>query len=374
MLVMLLNLKINQYIIDMNKTLVVFFEGHFYGGAEKMLLWLATSLKKEGYNVRICQIYDNVDLSSQNIQIDNLHLKFVPSYLVHNIRYFTCGAIKIIHYLHKNNVKYVLSFGSNSFYLLGVLKHLMKFKLLVSERGFPPAKRFYKLRKILFEKSDICVFQTSGAKQYFNVELGEKAFIIPNPVEIPELKWQDDGLSNVVIFVGRLDIGHKRVDLLINAFQKVLTSVPDAVLRIVGSGYDEVQVRKIVLERGLREKVEFIGFSKNVLKELSSARVFVLCSDIEGMPNALLEAMAFGMPVVSTDCSPGGAAFLLGNNENGILVPKGDANELAKAVAMLLMDAEKRNYYAQKAREQAANHNPRMIISEWKKAIDKFMG
>lgn len=358
----------------MNKTIYVFFEGHFYGGAEKMLLWLSNGLYNDGYDVRICQIYDNVNLADYSVPVDNLHLKFIPSYLVRNLKYFTVGIYRILQYIRKNNVKNVISFGSNSFYLLGIFKHILHYNLLVSERGYPPGKRFFKLRKLLFEKADYCVFQTYGAKNYFNLEIGEKAFVIPNPVEMPSQEWEDIGKSNVVIFVGRLDLGHKRVDLLIDAFEKVLSSIPDAILRIVGNGYDENKVKMMVQERNLSQSIEFVGFKKDVLKELSLARVFVLCSDIEGMPNALLEAMAFGMPVVSTDCSPGGAAFLLGKSENGLLVPKGDVDELSKAITIMLKDTTKRLGYAKKARESMKNHNPGKILPEWEKIINKLIG
>ena len=357
----------------MNKAIYVFFEGHFYGGAEKMLLWLSSGLYNDGYDIRICQIYDNVDLSDIVVPVDNLHLKFIPSYLIRNLKYFTLGIFKIISYIKKNNVQYVVSFGSNSFYLLGILKHILNYKLLVSERGYPPAKRFFKLRKILFEKADCCVFQTYGAKSYFDLEEGVKAFIIPNPVNLPIEEWSDAGKSNVFIFVGRLDLGHKRVDLLIDAFQKVLNIVPDSILRIVGNGYDEEKVKMMVKDRHLDKSVEFLGFKKDIIQELSSARVFVLCSDIEGMPNALLEAMAYGMPVISTDCSPGGAAYLLGNNENGLLVPKGNIDDLSNAMISLITDGSKRRRYANKARERVKSLNPSIILPEWEKVFEMLL-
>lgn len=223
----------------MNKKICVFIEGHFKGGAEKMLLWLSKSMKEAGYDIQCCQIFNRVEMPYEKVPHDSLDLYFSNNYLLRNLKYFTYGTYKIYKYLRQNNINNVVSFGSNSFYIIGILQFFFKINILVSERGFPPAKRFWFLRKKLFESCNVCVFQTYGASKYFNREIGKNSYVIPNPVKIPERQWKDIEDSNTIVFVGRLDMGQKRCDLLIDAFEIVKNTIPAVKLNIVGSGYEE---------------------------------------------------------------------------------------------------------------------------------------
>lgn len=133
------------------------------------------------------------------------------------------------------------------------------------------------------------------------------------------------------------------------------------------------ELKMIVKNRNLDSCITFVGQVNNVIEQLAKANVYVLTSDIEGIPNSLLEAMAFGMPVVSTNCLPGGAAYLIGNNENGLLVPKGDKNELAKALIKLLKSPELRLDYSQKARKAVEKYDEKPIIELWNKAFTDLL-
>ena len=91
---------------------------------------------------------------------------------------------------------------------------------------------------------------------------------------------------------------------------------------------------------GLTGSAVLAGRTNNVFEDIYKAKAFVLSSDFEGIPNALIESMSIGVPSVSTDCSPGGAALLIKNGENGYIVPRGDAAALAEKLSVVVDSKE----------------------------------
>ena len=128
-----------------------------------------------------------------------------------------------------------------------------------------------------------------------------------------------------------------------------------------------------VKEKNLVDRVIFHGLVSNIPDAIREAKLFVLTSDFEGMPNALIEAMSVGLPCISTDCSPGGAAELIQSGKNGIIVPTGDATAIAEAIRKVLdkpIEAEKMGIEAQKIAERL---KPEVIYGQWIEYIDKVM-
>ena len=100
------------------------------------------------------------------------------------------------------------------------------------------------------------------------------------------------------------------------------------------------QLKQLAEEKGISGKVIFKGFCQNVHEQIRTAAFFVMTSDFEGMPNALVEAMALGMPCISTDCRCGGPRLLIRDGENGILFPTGDKLALVQAMCKLAEDPQ----------------------------------
>ena len=161
----------------------------------------------------------------------------------------------------------------------------------------------------------------------------------------------------------------KNYPLLLSAFSKISKKHPDYKLRIFGQGIVLPELQKLVLDLGIVNNVTFEGFCANVHESIKNSDIFVLSSDFEGMPNALLEAMAMGFPVISTDCPAGGPAELIKNEENGILVPVGDEEKLVKALEKMIDNVTLKEKVSNAAKEISVTHSVENIVKIWKSVL-----
>ena len=157
---------------------------------------------------------------------------------------------------------------------------------------------------------------------------------IPNPFDFAAMKAQAAAPAGLprrpyLIHVGRFS-GQKRHDLLLDAFARLHSGA-----RLVLLAEENAELRAMIEARGLAARVEIAGFQQNPFPWIAAANLLVLCSDHEGLPNVLVEALALGVPVVSTDC-PSGPREILGGALPECLVPVGDAEALAAAMARAL--------------------------------------
>lgn len=200
----------------------------------------------------------------------------------------------------------------------------------------------------------------------------------------------------VVITVGRLN-KQKGQQSLIKAFKKVKSTIPDAKLVILGEGNLKDQLKKTSFELGLSKDIHFLGFKSNPFKYIANSKVFVLPSLYEGFPNALAEAMACGVPVISSDCFSGPREILapaekdhhninyhLDKKRYGLLVPvcKELTNQsnvvltkeekvLANAIISLLENNELHQYFSNQSLERIQEFGVKEIIKEWENLINK---
>jgi len=153
-----------------------------------------------------------------------------------------------------------------------------------------------------------------------------------------------------VVAAGRL-VPVKRFDLLLEAAARLVDRI-DLEVVICGEGPERTRLETRTRELGLGERVRLCGFVENPWAWMASADVFALTSDMEGLPNTLVEAQALGVPAVATDC-PTGPAEVIAAGETGLLVAPGDADALAAALGALLVDAASRRAMGVAGRERA---------------------
>ena len=138
--------------------------------------------------------------------------------------------------------------------------------------------------------------------------------------------------------MGRL-IDRKGFECLIKAFAEIEKKFPDYSLIIFGEGPERGKLENVIKELNLSERVSLPGIKKKAIEDIAKSSVFVLSSEYEGMPNALIEAMASGVPCISTDC-PMGPSELINSGENGFLVPVNDYRSMAELIEKVLLDKE----------------------------------
>lgn len=177
---------------------------------------------------------------------------------------------------------------------------------------------------------------------------------LPNPVvDVLAPPRSQPGVALRIVSVGRL-VPVKRFDLLIEAFATFRARHPGAALVLYGDGSERAALQRAAEALGVADAVTFAGYVDDIASRLRDADLFVCTSAREGFGNAIVEAMAAGVPVVSVDC-PFGPAILLCGGEAGRLVPETNAAAVAEAMAAVAGDAELRARYVHAGRNVAAN-------------------
>jgi len=203
-----------------------------------------------------------------------------------------------------------------------------------------------RLARAFYPHADAVIAVSQGVADDLDRLLGAgraRILVIPNPVVTPELAalaaasadhpWLQPDTGPVILAAGRL-APQKDYPTLIRAFA-ALSAERDLRLIILGEGPERAALESLIAQLGLGDRVALPGFRDNPFAFMSRARLFVLSSAWEGLPGVLIQAMACGTPVVSTDC-PSGPREVLADGCYGPLVPVGAVEALAAAMALTL--------------------------------------
>lgn len=342
------------------------------GGAEKILCFVANNLNREKFKVGILNFNSIPTAQKLNPDVAVYDKVVIKKRIIRRL----IQIMDIVAVVKDFKPHVILSF-KNMPNLLSVLAgRYTRIPVVISERSDPTQKKSFIARvfRWLYGYANGAVFQIPGAKAWYSERLQRKSCIIPNPVLLSDntITANYDSPENAIAFVARFENVQKRQDIMLKAFKIVSEKRPEMVLKFYGTGPDEDYIKKMAVEMGLDQKVVFIGLSSNPLKEICNTRMFVITSDYEGIPNALIEAMSIGLPVVSTDCSPGGARFLIEDGVNGLLVPAGDHNAVAQAILKYLDDPEFARRCGSNARKIRERFVPEVIISQWEQYINQI--
>lgn len=274
----------------------------------------------------------------------------------------------------------IISFLPEPNFLVLSLTKKYNFKTVISVRNDPNIEYkniFYNvLMRMLYKQADGIVLQTIEAKEYFKFsdEIYNKSIIISNPVSNAFLSYKiGSNRDNRIVTVGRL-FKQKNHKLLINSFYSISEEFPSITLHIYGDGILKNELVEQISKLGLNQRVFLEGITNNLIEEIYNARIFVLSSDYEGMPNSLLEALALGIPSISTDCEIGGPRALIKHNYNGLLVSPNSEEQLSKAIETLLSDNKLSKQFSSISKDYiSSKFSSANIFKQWESFISKII-
>ncbi len=256
---------------------------------------------------------------------------------------------------------------SNLISLMAKMLARHKPKIVIAERSNPRvhARLMKCIRRFVYPAADGMVFQTKQAQDYYTFMRRKNTTVLRNPLN-PDfnVKPYTGARRKAIVTMGRLS-WEKNQRLLIDSFARIAPEFPDYSVEIYGEGPEQANLQARIAELNLGDRVKLMGRRDNIGQYVQDAALFVLPSNSEGMPNALIEAMAMGIPSIATDCPIGGSAVVVQDGVNGILLPMNDADKMSAAMRKLLSDPELAESLGRNAARVAQDFSAKTVCALW---------
>lgn len=362
--------------VNIRKSIMFIIPSLVEGGAEKVLIDIINHLKPDKYAMSLVLF-----------EKKGVYLSSIPSYvktydLKKKNRYsFFKLVFRLAELLRGTKPDVVLSFMEYTDLVAVLAKFLSrrKFSLIISVHTHLTSAlscaRYRKLRailyKILFNCSDLIIVPSTGVKQdlveTFDIREG-KIEVIHNPMDLRKIdklrgeRIDKTSFGEYILAVGRLT-KQKGYPHLLKAYSLVNKRI-DAKLLILGTGEEDSRLRSLARELKIENDVFFLGFEENPYKFMKNASILVLSSLWASFEIVIVESMACGTPVISTDC-PSGPGEIITHSRNGILVPPADEEALAEAILALLRNKALRKTLSEEARKRAEDFRIEKILPQY---------
>lgn len=342
-----------------------------FGGAERVAISLCNwIIDNTNNNVTILNFDTNAPAYELNEKIKVINLKNNSNNRFKAIinRYKFC----------KNNLsKLNTNIVFTMFYKSELYAYFSKPKnaiLIGSERNNILERNFFGkfFSRFAAKKCDGFIFQTNDIRNYYPSKVVKRSIVIPNAIsnaKVYNVKVNSNQKQKIITAMGRL-VEQKGFDILIRAFAIVNKKYRDYFLKIFGEGSERETLQNLIDDLELQKFVQLCGTKSDAINDIANSEIFVLSSRYEGMPNALIEAMAAGTACISTDCKFG-PSELINDGKNGLLVPVDDVEVLAEKILFLIENKNARKNIEKNAIEIRKKLDANTI---YKKYYDYFVG
>ncbi len=346
------------------------------GGAQKASLELAKGLKEMGHDVSVATLYDKADYVREfsnryGLRIVDLHMKTEGGFTA-NTRHFLKGFFQLRRVLleEKIDILQTFDFYSNAVGPLAARSAHIPVCVTSQRNSSRGAKRWLRTLIRFITNSRLVQMMTAVSEQTRGESVDDggihpdKVITIYNGIDVQRFALQiseqersallrEIGIAEPAIVVTTVARLHpqKGHHYLLQAVPAVLKALPDAHFLFVGEGPLDSQIKEEISEAGLTANIHLVGARSDIPQLLAISQLFVLPSLWEGLPNVLLEAMAAGLPVVSTDVD--GCAEVVVNGETGLLVSPASIDQLAEAIVRILGDELLATRFGAAGRERA---------------------
>lgn len=276
----------------------------------------------------------------------------------------------------KEGINILIGFITSANIITAIAAKINRIPCIISERNNPLMNEVPKfwviLRGIVYPMANTLVLQTKGVKRIYEKKIkSHKLSILPNPISADLTKLRDNSIKkeNIILSVGRLD-KNKAHEQLITAFHTIR---PEGwKVQIIGDGVKKQELLDLISSYNLGDKIEIISKVKNIHKYYNEASVFVFTSKTEGFPNALLEALHFGLPCISTNCNFG-PSDLIEDGVNGNLIPVNNLEALTTKLSNLLSDKDLQKQFSIKGKQSTEKYISKNVVAQWEALINSHL-
>lgn len=303
------------------------------GGAERMVCRIASELSNDNdYSVGILYFFDVGNLYPLSNKVHLINLSKGDEVEYGKISKFD-RLIRIRKIIEEYDPDYIVPFLDYVCLYAFISTIFTKYnkRIMCTERNKPNINL---IRSFVVSHTGNFIVQNIGQKQEYSQKIQDKTIVIPNFIENSFFEKEKVYSNNInhIVAMGRL-VEQKNYPLLIRAFSKIESN--DIVLHIYGEGHLKTELEQLANSLNIQDRVVFEGRTNDVINTIVKYDLYIMSSDYEGMPNALAEAMALGLPCISTNCKYG-PNELITDGVDGILVPTNDVDKMYNAISFMI--------------------------------------
>lgn len=351
------------------KKIVIIAQGISNGGAERVASILANYLCNNDFIVDYISVYQSERKKDDYFISENVNMHFINVETCNHAKRLIMRNFQVLNKVKKIKPECIISFINFDTFLT---TYCTGIPIIFSLRNDPAHIKYSIFKKILFEleylKACKIIFQSKGAQNQFKKSIIQKSYVISNPIITKDLPRWNGSDSKTFITACRFN-EQKNLKMLIKAFKKVNDKYPEYNLELYGDGEQKEELNELIKKLNSEKYIKLKGFSLDIHNIMAKSYGFILSSNYEGLPNAMLEALCIGLPCICTDCPPGGPREYINHKKNGLLVNVNDEEDMFKNICFLIENSAIRNLFSSFAEQYRKQLEVNTICNEWKNVL-----